>query len=273
MLKFKNCEVSVSGVTILADSASVNESNNVRPVVAQRYRGQVSSTPFGGVSHTIDISYTTETNSEPNFYLAKNIRDYVIADFPVQVTVGGLTGSAYLSAYSLDIIPNQPVKAKVQYVIFGDVSGSLSNQSATTANSYNSQNGSGVGHYWTTSAKKIDGSQIGSIIQGNYSFRAEWRPAFIIGRPSPVDVKFISAQEDYSLLSEYEVHTKISGQSFESAFTDIEMIEINNLSSDWSVNDTSSLRLYPASGVIISNSTKFVENQPVLTDIKIAKFY
>lgn len=273
MLSFKDCEVSVSGSHLIADSASISQENSVSPVYSIRYNGPITMAPNNSIKNRIQIDYTVETNQEPNFYLAKNIRDYVFDDYPVEIIIGGITGNGYLASYNLNIEPNNTIKASVTYNTYEELEGEISNQPASAVAGYNLLNGSGVGHYWTTYAKLGNETATGSLLQGNYSFRASWSPIYTIGQASPSQVKFLNAEENFSFLSEYNLYVTFSGDEFTSKFTDVEMIEINNISSDWSSANNNSLKIYPASGTIVNHGVEFTQSSPILSQTDIVKHY
>jgi len=273
MLKFKDCQVSISGTPILANNVSITENSALKPIRIMGLIGRNKTTPISDKRNSIEINYVVETNQEPNFYLAKNIRDYNTSSFPVRIIIGGITGDGYLNRYSISIEPNNQIRASVSYDVFGDLKGDLQSQPPSISTGYNKLNSSGIAHYWTTYAKTIDGTSSGDLLQGNYSFNANWNPIYGIGSAAPVDVVLLSSEENYSFISEHNYHVKNSGQPFEEVFEGIEMIEINNQSSEWSSDNNNSLKLYPASGKINSQKINFLEGSPILVETNIVKFY
>lgn len=273
MLNFKNCQLTISGSTILCDSASISESNPVNPVYAMGYGKPIANTPIGSLNNTINFSYFLETNNDPNFYLANNIKSYNFDAFPVSIVVAGRTGQGYLDSYSIDIQPNNLVKATSTYKIFTNLNGTLSNQIIGLLN-YNTLNNSGLAHYFTVYPKLSNSTTTGTLLQMKYDIKFNWKPIYKIGQSIPVQVKFLGAEENFSIVSEYNnVKITFSGEEFTTIFNDIELIEINNISSDWTTENKNSLYLYPASGKIISNNVNFSEQGPILQETNIKKFY
>jgi hypothetical protein len=270
MLNFHNLEISISGVKILAQTASIDESNSLSPVFALGYKGNLQTVPSAPIKNTVNLEYIIEPGIDIGQKLVDRIRNYDFNSFPTQISIAGKTGMGYINSYSLNITPNDVVIANAQYDIFTEMTGQLNEQ---TRGSYYTGNLSGVGHYWTTYAKSSNGLTTGSILQGNYSFQSEFVPIYKIGSPIPSQVKFLNGQEQFNFTSEYTgIKIIHSGGNFQNTFTDFDTIEINPLAKDWS-NTTNKITLYLGSGKIISNKTNIQENSLILSETSIIKYY
>lgn len=272
MLQFKDCEVSVSGTPIMAENVTLTEANNIAPVVAQHYRGALTTTPNAGLTHSIQMDYVVEANSEPNFFTSQNVRHYVTDDMPTQIIVGGITGAGYLTSYRMSIQPNNLIRASANYAIFDNLSGELSDQPANVKGTYNTMSGSGYAHYWTAKARDANGN-FGEVMQADYSLEVNWFPVNVIGRLAPADVKFISATETCSLLTETNSHVGLSGSVMDDVFPDIEYMNIKNLSSEWDTATQEYFTIYLSSGIITTNQVKLSPSSPILNNTTIVKFY
>lgn len=271
MLKFNNIGISVSGQNFLAQNISISEQNSISPIYYAGYPSIAISAPTGPIQNSLQINYLLETN-DINYQLINMARNYNFSSFPVPISVAGLTVGGYPTDFSLDISPNDVIKASVSYIIFSGFEGTLSNQSAVAYTGYNRLNSSGLGHYFTCYMKSSNGSSTGSVLQGKYDFNINWKPIYKIGQKVPVAVKFLDAQENFGFLSEYESRIVYSGEDFASKFNDFSIIEINPISDSVGVTGQK-IVLYPASGKIISNKIEISENNLVLNDTNVVKFY
>jgi len=266
-VKYHNLEISVSGTTILCQSASISEQAGLTPIYALGYKGLSPTSPNQGIQNTFDLEYIVEPGNEVNFNLAQNIKNNDLAAFPVRIAVGGVTGAGYLNSFSLDILPNEIVKANVSYSVFTPLTGVLSNQNPNIVNSYNLLNGSGIASYWNVLAKKSNNSLTGSLISCNYNAKFNWQAIPKIGSAFPAQVKFTNGEENFSILSEYNQRIQTSGQTFEEIFTDIEILEISNLT------NSNNIKLYPVSGRIVSNKINISEDNLILQETSVVKYY
>lgn len=271
MANFSNIGISISGTTILAESVSISEQNNIVPTSFIGYRGPFPTSPNAGLNHTISFDYILE-NSDINYKLLQRIREYDFNSFPVTISAAGITGAGYMNNYSLQITPNDAIKATVSYNIFTELTGRLSQQSSSNSQNYNLLNSSGVAHGWNSYAKNYAGTSTGSILELDYSFSLEWATRYKIGNPNPISVKFINGTENFEISSEYESRILYSGQNFSGKFTDFDIIEINSLSKDWSVGETP-IKLYLQSGKVVSNNINITEDSLILNNTSIIKYW
>lgn len=275
MLKFQNCQVTVQDLRILCQSATLQESTSIAPNYSLNSIGPINSSINGPIKNSIQLDYITEPIYDWSYFLVNYVKKYDFSQFPTTLVVGGITGIGYLDSYRLEISPNNPVKVSAGYSIFNPLSGFLSNQPSFFPDLYNLFNGSGIAHSWTTYAKKGDNTITGSLIQCVYNMKLDWQPVYKIGSPYPFEVKFLKAEETFDITNEYDLRIQNSGDKFENVFSDIEVIEINNISSSWdnpNINN-SNIKIYPASGRIISNNISISENQLVTQETSIIKFY
>ena len=272
-MQFNNAQVTISGQTILAQSINIEESNSISPAYAVGYRGAISDSPSGPVSNRISFNYILEP-TDINYKLLQNIRNYDFNSFPVALSVAGLNGAGYLSSYSLNIRENDVITASVSYNIYEQLTGQLSEQPSNFYSNYNLSKGSGVAHSWTSYAKTNNGNSTGSILSLNYNFQSEVRPVYKIGRPTPIEVKYLNSTESFEITSEHESRITYSGQTFTGKFNDIEIIEIGPISGLWNnVANGSKIFLYPNSGKITSNSVDIGENDIIVNQATVIKYY
>jgi hypothetical protein len=269
-MQFKNIQVTVNGRNIMASDASISEQNSIEPIYFLGYKRGDLYSPSGPLNSQIQINYYVEPANEPNHILINELRNYNASSFPIRVVVGGITGAAYLNSYSLSVEPNELVTASATYSVYTPLSGQLTNQPSAT--SYNAGRGSGIAHSWLVYPKMASGHLTGSIASLNYSFSPNFQPIYKIGNPNPTEVKFINANEEFSIISEYDNRILYSGQAFTGKYFDIQIIEINPLSGLFTAN-TSKLYLYPNSGRITSNRINIQENSIIIQESNIIKDY
>lgn len=268
MIKFHNLEIKISGQSVLAQNVSIDQNNSLSPTFAAGRASNLETIPNGPVTNTISIDYIFEPSGDISQKLVDRIRNYDFNSFPTKISVGGFTGMGYLNNFSLTIIPNDVILANAQYDIFTELTGALSEQ----PNNYYASNKSGVGHYITTYSKSYDGTTTGSILQGGYSFNSRFQPIYKIGSPVPAQVKFLNGQEQFNFTHEYPIKITHSGKTQQNTFTDFDIIELYPLSKDWEDTNTKTT-LYPSSGKLISNKINIQENNIILSETQIIKYY
>lgn len=269
-MQFKNVQVTVNGRNIMASDVSISEQNSVEPIYLLGYRHTTLYSPTSPLNNQIQINYYVEPENEPNHTLVNQLRNSNTSSFPVRVVVGGITGSAYLSSYSLSVEPNELVTASVTYNVYTSFSGQFTNQPSAT--SYNAGRGSGIAHSWLVYPKMLNNTLTGSIVSLNYSFSPNFQPIYKIGNPNPVEVKFVNANEEFSITSEYDNRILYSGEIFTGKYFDIQIIEINPLSG-LSTTNTSKLYLFPNGGIVTSNRINIQENNTILQESNIRRDY
>jgi len=62
-VKFSNCEVVVNDKRIMAQNATINQSNSLSPLKVIGYTNPLNNSPNGPVQNSIRIDYTPETDS------------------------------------------------------------------------------------------------------------------------------------------------------------------------------------------------------------------
>lgn len=269
MLTFNNCGVFISGQPILADNISISERSNFTPIIHGGFSNIKMVSPINQTEQTIQIDYLLETN-DINHKLINQIRNYDFSSVPVSISVAGLTNNGYPTSFSLEILPNDTIKASISYICYSGFIGNLTSQSTTAYTGFNVLNSSGIGHYWTTYFK--NNSSTGSVIQGNYNLSLNWKPLFKVNQTAPFAVKFLNGEESFNFLSEYESRINYTGEDFSSKFTDFKVIEINPISDTVGITG-SKITLYPESGRINENRININSQNFILNETNIIKYY
>ena len=270
-VKFSNCEVIVRDKKILAQNATINQSNSLSPLKVIGYKNVLNMSPTDGVKNSIKIDYTPETDNEPNHTLSQLMTQYEY--FPVEIKIAGYIVTGYLNSYSLSIEENSPVKASAEYSIFHEITDIISEQSPTGYLNYNRLNGNGIAHYWSSKVTDSSLTERASVISLNYDFRANWQPVYKIGSPIPSQVTFLGAQETFDFTSEYEANITHSGNFIQNSLSNCAVLQLNNLSYDWTESDWFPIHLFPENGKIVSQTTNLSENNIVTTSIQVVKYH
>src|SRR5437868_1527142 len=98
MLHFRNAKVAINGTGIMADTASLDLSNNLTPILAVGKRGMINLTPNGELTANISFSYPLEPGNEPIKGIVNYIKNNVdtAGNQAFVVELAGITGSYYL---------------------------------------------------------------------------------------------------------------------------------------------------------------------------------
>lgn len=205
MLNFNNIDVIVNGTGIVAESASIDNSNNTTPAYSLGYGGVFASPQTGPIINKINLSYLLELGTESNFAVVNDIKNNPTGHTGINISLANLTGiNCYLNSYQLSIIPNDTIRANVSYTTFRDITGSLGSKNPNTRYTTGK-----FGHSWSTSLSP-------SLLELSYGFQVDWEPVYIIGSGNkPVDVLFNGANESFEVISEQVHQIKHSGQPIE----------------------------------------------------------
>lgn len=290
-LNFHKCKVSVSGISgyyLLAESASIDENNNLSPLYSIGYSGPIKNNiPINPIKNSFRISYFLESPNEPNYYLSNSLKNYNTSIFPIEIIVGGITGDAYLDNYSIEFQENELVKTNVEYSIYNKLRGNKENQifgfvSEDMMLDYPglggfgtiNHRGSGLAHSWTTYCKSFDNLISGNVLSLNYNFRANWQPIYKIGSSELSQIELLNSQETFNFVTEYNLHTSYSGEFLSGKIPEISVIEINPLSGlNNHIDENNKLFLYPGSGTVTYIQTEIKEGDIITSQINVIKNY
>ena len=165
---YKNCKVSLSGVSLLASDVKISSQSYLDPVFLSERKFSSSFVPTDNVATEVNISY---------FLTGKDFIKSLTNDEKITLSgnVGGLYfQSGYLSSYSIDVKPNQPVSAQIKIVVFDKMTGTFQPSTETPNNNIKVLNCSDV---------SINGFKIGdenNILSAGFSFKNEIKPHYSI---------------------------------------------------------------------------------------------
>lgn len=272
-IKFSNCEFSVDGSKILAQSASISQKNSITAISLVGYKNVTNNRiPIGPLTNSISVSYILETNNEPNYYLSRALINYNNSS-PTTLNIANVVATGYLESYSINVSENAPVTATANYLVFHEINCDVQEQSSTGYLGFNSLNSLGVAHYWSTRLYDQSLNSNGSVIGLSYNFKANWSPVYQIGNKTPSQVVLLGGEESFDISSEYNLNILYSGQSAENSIDigDCAVIELNNLSKEWTTSNWYPLYLYPSGAAINSHDTELSDNNIIISQTKLVK--
>lgn len=231
MIEFQNCNVTINGTGLVAESASIDTDPNLIPIYVIGKKGTANVSPNGFLKNTIKFNYYPLLESEPIYFLSSGIKNFVNSAGTmtgVIVTVGGITGyNCFIENYSLKAAPNELVRASVSFASYIPVSGSLS--TGMTNVDTNS-----LAYGWATYVASGSNYLTVPTYAFEYNFNANWQPIFIIGNNLPIQVELLNGQEVINLERDVFYAATFSGTDPCSQFMvcslDGNDIRINNLS-------------------------------------------
>lgn len=263
MLEFRNCQITIGGINILADSASLNQESSTPPNYALGFLSPFDNSPSVPLRNTISLSYVIEPESEPCYKIITGLKAFQTSYSPTQVILAGYTGNYYLDSFSFQIAPNEVNKANVSFVNFDQISGNLTAQNPNIVSLYNTGQGSGVSHYWSTYFTLGGAEQTGQVLNASYNFKSNWNPIFCLGSRDLNQMDLSSAQETVTILSENNTNITFSGLSAEKAYPNFNILSLNNISSLWGTPVKSII--FPLSGHILNNIKINVVDAQIVT--------
>lgn len=232
-LNYNKINVSVNGLYIMAESASLSSENPQKPAYILN-----NSLPYSYIPNnykaSLNLNYIIEISNEPNYLIISNWKNATTGNLNALINIGDIFFTGYLSNYSFGLLPNQTIKAQVTYQIFNPFTGNFQQQNVNDSNLYNTQNTSGIAHYWST-AMTSGGTEISNnnILQLDYSFNSTIEPTYKLGNAYPCQVSCFGAQEEINLINETQNNPSFSGQNYNIIMNGIDNIRLKNLSSIW----------------------------------------
>lgn len=250
---FDNCDISINGSGIIADSVSIKLDNSSSPIYTIGRKGSFNQIPNGPIKNSFQISYIPEISNEPSYNVASGLKDLLIPTgfTGVTIVVGGITGyNCYLESYSIQAQSNQLIRSNANYVSFLPVSGLFLNRA--TGNRYNLSDT--MAHGWTTFILNNTGNPVYNF---DYSYEAGWQPTYVLGRKDPSQVDLMRGSEKMSFTRDIFQNIIFSGENASGSFLNITpnqyTVQLSKISLCCSGTTTISLN-FNVSGAIISST-------------------
>ncbi len=263
-LIYNNVNLSVNGLNILANSIDFSESstNNPYDIVPTNLKGSVS------------IEYFLEPGNEPNYFTLTGTINDTTNPLSSIISIGNVNITGYLNLYSLDLLPNNLVKARVGYETYYPFTGNLIQQLSTDSSLYDINNSSGIAHYWTASF--LSGSntiQNNNILQMNYTSTISLTPIYGIGDILPKQLYCNSIQESINILSESQFNSTHSGQILDNLMPSLQTLQLKNISSLWNNTLNNSIQ-FPLTGfIMVDNKINITLDQEIFFNLTFNKYH
>ncbi len=261
-LSYNNINISVNGSYILADSLSLTENGEQKPLFFINGARPYDNSPQG-IKNNLSISYFLEAANEPNSTIIENWKSQNgTGHLFALLNIAGVITSGYLNNFSFSILPNQSIKANAGYLIFNEFT-NFSSQLSSFALNYNNV-GTNLGHYW--SVQTLSGNTHivdNNILQLNYDFSVNIQPYYSLNSKSvPFQVVATDAQENIDILSEVQNVMKYSGKSLNTLFN-IDSLKLKPMSGNWiAVNDGVNINL---SGFVSQGAKTDIKTEDIIT--------
>ena len=162
---YKNCQVNLSGVQILASNVSIDVQSSTEAKYVTNRRFSYDYVPTDSVTSVINISYYL-TGIDP-------IKAFIHEEkTALDGSIGGLLfTSGYISSYSINAAANQPVAADIQIVVFDHITGTFSANTSAPQNTP-------VLNCSNVTLDEVNIGNSGNIASAAYSFRTEIKPHY-----------------------------------------------------------------------------------------------
>ena len=246
-LQGNKINLSVNGKSILAENVSINDSSPQRALYSLNNNTPYNVVP-SKINSSISISYFLEPGNDPNYTTLTGL-----------INIGENFITGYLNSFSFQLQPNSLVKVATDFSVYYSFSGNLSGQKLNDWNNYDTNNASGLAHYW--SAQILSGTtQISDnkVLQMDYSAAIDLIPIYSLGDPLPKQIFYNKVTESTNILSEQQFNTKYSGQLIDNILNGVQTLKLRNISSIFSNTINSGISI-PLTGFTL---------QDVKTDIQ-----
>ncbi len=274
-LNYNKINVMINNQTVLAESLSLTQSSEQRPIYLLNNSRPYDNSPTV-VKNSINLSYLIDPGDEPNYLIISGWRNNITGNLNCTLNIGDILIPAHLNSYSFEILPSQVIKAQASYLSFQELTGNFTNQNTNDSDLYNLENSTGIGHYWAvgfTSGTEFVNIENNNILQCNYSFQSNVLPSYKLGSYSPCQVSVLDATEEINVVSETQNQIKFSGQNYNTIFSNgIDNLRIRPLSYLW---DSNSNKIdFSLSGFEIqTNKSDISINNLIVFEYNLKKYY
>ncbi len=252
-LIYNNVNLSVNGLNILADSLDLSESSTNKPIYSLNNKNLYDIVPTN-LKGNISIEYFLEPSLEPNYFTLTGTINDTTNPLSSIISIGNINITGYLNSYSLDLLPNNLVRARVGYETYYPFTGTLIQQLSTNSSLYDVNNSSGIAHYWSaTFLSGLNTISNNNILQMNYAATLNLTPIYGIGDILPKQIYCNYIQESLNILSEQQINLTHSGQILDNLMPSLQTLQLKNISSLWSNTLNSSIQ-FPLTGFIMTDS-------------------
>lgn len=234
MLNYQNIKIYINNQPILADTLSLSQLGQQKPLYVLNNKNPVDYSPEG-IKGSINLSYVMDISGEPSFAMISGIKEngYENNNNVCVIKIGEVNVVCYLSKFAFSIIPFQSIKAQATYDIFHKVTGNLINESTSNDSLFNINHGSGIPNYITSYFYSGNQQVLDSdILQMDYQFSANVLPIYSLGNPVPSQVYISEMSEVINTTSESQTNIDFSGKNFIDIYSGIDSIKIFNISKD-----------------------------------------
>ena len=185
--------VFIKGTGILADSASISQTNSINNTYF--LGGTVTNffAPQGPYNTTLSVNYLPTIEDDPSFSTLSSLKS-LRSGSAVGIDIGGVTGLFYLTNYSFKVQPNSAIFLNCSYTCFNNLTGSFTGVQFDTIGNINNAIGTACAITWAGSVDNID-----DIYSLDYSAKINWKPSFKIGQKEPYRVTYLSMEETYQV--------------------------------------------------------------------------
>ena len=255
---------------ILAESISASSKNSVEGLRALGRKGIVGRSAQGPNQTSISVDYYLEPGNEPNYNRLQSWKEDLITNnySPLKIEVMGITGSGWIDRYSVKSTINSPAKVSVSYTVYGEMSGV--NSTGITVSLDQTQT-SGIGHGWSTYL--LPNNEVTELFSDfEYSCSLNWKPFFVLGNKTPIQMQLINATETMSLSRNSFLPITFSGQPANEFYNGITGLEINGLEAMWG-NDTSKISFSISGAPVTTSDFSLSNNGYLVVKSSITKYF
>lgn len=208
VLHFDEALVKIHTTGVIAETVSMDSSNQLRPTYTIGRRQPLGQEPEGPQETNLQISYFFDINSDPVFRNTEFLKQLEDDKNPtkLKISVAGITGDYYLESFNIESAPNQTTKASASFISFWPLSGKLQSSNEEITGDFD------FSHGWTTLVRSQDGYLQAPTYSLSYNFEANWQPTYKIGQKLPLQVNLMSANETINLTKDDYTHISFSGE-------------------------------------------------------------
>ena len=215
-------DIAINGSGILAEDFTLSSSNSLESIYEVGRRGVASISPNGPLINTFKFSFLPEIGNNPVHSGVAILRNLLTGDnmysnhqlySGVKIEFAGITGfSCFPESYSVNVEPNQPVRANASFVSYHPLSGTI-----TRARAYNDDNRkkynttSGIAFGWSVFTTNSANNLVSRTYGMDYEFNAEFEPTYQFGNTVPQQINFMGANERISFVRDDFVKVFHSG--------------------------------------------------------------
>lgn len=220
----KNCGITVNGTGLAANTVSLSQQSTISQITPIGFNISHYNYVNGANTNNLQISYLSNTNQDPLYWNFSGIKNNY-SGTPVSINLGGLTGLFYLTNYSFDAQPNQPVIINAELINFTNITGNFTGLKINNiTGNFNQRMANGTSISFLSANAQVPAFGL------RYSCEIEYIPFYKLGQKEPYFICYNRATENINFSSDEYTGIGFYGRDVNEIFKNSSILRLTNAS-------------------------------------------